>query len=447
MKGKIFFRADAGKDIGYGHFTRSLALADMLKDDFDCTFFTKNPSNYQLQEVSKVCKLSSNVDGFLEELKGDETVVLDNYFFTSEFQKQIKDKGCRLVCIDDMHDKHYYADIVINHGCNDETLFDVEDSTILCLGIKWALLRNSFFKFKKDAKVRGSWLISFGGSDPYNLSSKYIKILQDKGIKDIHLVIGDGYQYANEFGVKSYKNLSAEQMADLMSRCENAILPTSTVCLEALSQGCNVYAGYYVDNQIGMYNYLVSDNLIHSLGSLLENKDFIPQDSLSVQIGDTRLNYSLLFNPYSFIDYTALPLSAHREIWKIRNDFQIRQYMSSSEEISWESHCNFVKSLSDNKRYWAVYKDGVFLASVNITYISENVVERGIFINPSLFGKSIGTKVEDETIKILKKLRVVKILAKVLKTNTNSLYFHTKNHYSVVSEDDRYYFLERQVYE
>ena len=35
MNRKIYFRADAGVDIGYGHFTRTLALADMLKDDFE----------------------------------------------------------------------------------------------------------------------------------------------------------------------------------------------------------------------------------------------------------------------------------------------------------------------------------------------------------------------------------------------------------------------------
>ena len=44
---------------------------------------------------------------FLSHLQGDEIVVLDNYFFTTDYQRAIKQKGCRLVCIDDMHDKHY----------------------------------------------------------------------------------------------------------------------------------------------------------------------------------------------------------------------------------------------------------------------------------------------------------------------------------------------------
>ena len=56
MKRKIFFRADAGQEIGYGHFIRTLALADMLRDDFDCTFFTREPSEYQKKEMSEVCR-------------------------------------------------------------------------------------------------------------------------------------------------------------------------------------------------------------------------------------------------------------------------------------------------------------------------------------------------------------------------------------------------------
>lgn len=41
---KIYFRADASAQIGYGHFIRTLAIADMLKSEFDCTFFTVSPT-------------------------------------------------------------------------------------------------------------------------------------------------------------------------------------------------------------------------------------------------------------------------------------------------------------------------------------------------------------------------------------------------------------------
>ena len=133
-KQKIYFRADAGPEIGYGHYIRSLALADMLKQDFDCTMFTQAPTDYQLREIEHVCPIvalsdtDAKFDEFLDYLHGDEIVVLDNYFFATDYQRQIKAKGCQLVCIDDMHDKHYVANVVINHGCTDESLFDVEPS-------------------------------------------------------------------------------------------------------------------------------------------------------------------------------------------------------------------------------------------------------------------------------------------------------------------------------
>ena len=127
---KIYFRADASATIGYGHFIRTLALADMLKDDFDCTFFTCHPTSYQVSEMEKVCPFvtlqeEAHYDEFLSSLQGDEIVVLDNYFFTTDYQRAIKQKGCRLVCVDDMHDKHYVADVVINHGQTNPALFDV----------------------------------------------------------------------------------------------------------------------------------------------------------------------------------------------------------------------------------------------------------------------------------------------------------------------------------
>ena len=85
-KQKIFFRADADKQIGYGHFVRSLALADMIKEDFDCIFFTQSPTEYQKREIQKVCPLielpsnDTKLVVFLNFLQGDEIVFLDNYF-------------------------------------------------------------------------------------------------------------------------------------------------------------------------------------------------------------------------------------------------------------------------------------------------------------------------------------------------------------------------------
>lgn len=278
-KRKIYFRADAGAQIGYGHFIRTLALADMLKDDFDCTFFTQSPTEYQQREVEKVCPLialpsdESKFEKFLEYLSGDEIVVLDNYFFTSEYQKQIKDQGCKLVCIDDMHDKHYYADVVINHGLTDESLFDVEPYTKLCLGIEWMLLRKPFLysqrKPNSGGKPFSQVAVCFGGADPFNLTYCTInQLLKYKFISSIDVIGGDKSESIEDKRVHFYRGLGANAVRDIFEKCDVAIVSLSTVCLEALMCGAYVLAGWYVDNQKEGYQSLVSQGVIQGLGNI-----------------------------------------------------------------------------------------------------------------------------------------------------------------------------------
>lgn len=290
-KRKIYFRADAGAQIGYGHFIRTLALADMLKDDFDCTFFTQSPSEYQQREADKVCPLvtlpsdDSKFDKFLECLTGDEIVVLDNYFYIPEYQRQIKDKGCKLVCVDDMHDKHYYADVLINHGLTDSNLFDIEPYTRLCLGFDYALLRKPFLN--RNSKIKeGHWFISFGGTDYLNLTEKALKLIhEDKRVISISVVIGDAYMYKDNLGnypkAEIKKNLTAEQMSIEMQGAEYAILPSSSVCIEALACGCIVAAGYFVDNQIQYNNAWSDKGYILSLNNLVDVQDLSVVDLLT----------------------------------------------------------------------------------------------------------------------------------------------------------------------
>ncbi|WP_302608108.1 UDP-2,4-diacetamido-2,4,6-trideoxy-beta-L-altropyranose hydrolase, partial [uncultured Bacteroides sp.] len=256
---KIYFRADASATIGYGHFIRTLALADMLKDGFDCTFFTCHPTSYQVSEMEKVCPFiplqeETHSADFLSHLQGDEIVVLDNYFFTTDYQRAIKQKGCRLVCIDDMHDKHYVADVVINHGVTNEKLFSIEPYTQLCLGYDWALLRFPFLqppqRQQKDRKIEKA-VVCFGGSDKNNLTERFVSFLQkEPSVKQIVAIVGDKYQTDNvsqSYSKVQYRhNLSASEMSDIFSQSDVAFLSASTVCLEALSRQLPIVAGYYV---------------------------------------------------------------------------------------------------------------------------------------------------------------------------------------------------------
>lgn len=282
-KKKVFFRADASFEIGYGHFTRSLALADMLKENFDCVFFTCHPTTFQKQEMSKVCSFvaldeTTHYETFLSYLQGDETVVLDNYFFTTDYQRQIKAKGCRLVCIDDMHDKHYVADLVINHAPGIKNSdFSCEAYTRLCLGMDYLLLRRAFLETTTQSKTtRGnSIFICFGGSDEKNLTLNTCRLLRRLTSRSIIVVVGSGYQFMNELKLFSKDNhigihssIDAYKMVDLLYSATLAIVPASTTLLEACCTRIPIITGYDIDNQRFMAENCGELGIAYNCGNL-----------------------------------------------------------------------------------------------------------------------------------------------------------------------------------
>lgn len=380
MMQKIYFRADASVSIGYGHFIRTLALADMLKDNFECTFFTCHPTSYQMSEMEKVCPFvtlqeETHYDDFLSHLKGDEIVVLDNYFFTTIYQRAIKQKGCRLVCIDDMHDKHYVADVVINHGQTNPEIFDVEPYTKLCLGFDWALLRKPFLEAAKNKRNSSDRIekvaICFGGSDIHDITGYFVnQILQLTAVSSVTAVVGDAYtphSVCEEDSRLVYRSrLSAQEMSDLFCNSDLVICSASSVCIEALACGAKVVAGWYVDNQVDFYNFLISNNRIIGLGNVeqptvdLRNVNLLHQTNTHMD-GHIQERDVSLFQELELGYYLREARSADVDLlYHWVNDPMVRQNAFNTNQINYESHCNwFARCLhsEDVKIYILVKKE------------------------------------------------------------------------------------------
>ncbi|MFV0482778.1 MAG: UDP-2,4-diacetamido-2,4,6-trideoxy-beta-L-altropyranose hydrolase, partial [Bacteroidales bacterium] len=274
------FRADGSSSIGMGHFIRTLALAEMLKDDFHCIYATRQPTEYQIREIEKVCHERIDLPGddshfeyFLTLLGGDEIVVLDNYYFDTDYQRSIKSKGCKLVCIDDMHDKHYVADVLINHAEGIKpTEFSIEISTRLLLGYKYALVREVFLKVDVSKNKDYACLVMLGGADPLNITPNVVSILSEISFdKPIAVIAGAENKEHDKFHY--FANMSAPQVADIMQRSEFAILPASTVAIEACAVRLPFICGYFVDNQFGIYNGICNEDLALGIGDLSHLKE------------------------------------------------------------------------------------------------------------------------------------------------------------------------------
>ena len=462
-KRKIYFRADAGPEIGYGHYIRSLALADMLKQDFDCTMFTQMPTDYQLREVLSVCPIvplsdtDVKFDEFLDKLHGDEIVVMDNYFFTTDYQRAIKAKGCKLVCIDDMHDKHYVADVIINHGVDDALLFDVEPTTKLCLGYGYALLRKPFLETHNDIyRVKGIVVVCFGGSDPHNLTKRYVEhLIMSQGVSHIVAVVGDGYRFKDELSnlpnVEIRSCLSAEAMANLFCSAEAVVCSASTTAYEALACGVKVYAGWYVDNQKDFYQHLCASKAIVPLGNLLENKlSFDTQaDTALVNLKVSKYNLRKAFWQLSWreVNYTELTEEESMQVWQTRNLLEIRQWMFNPNPFTWEDHSRFVSSLTQrpDKLYMAFFDGEQLMASYDLIDIHDGKAECGLYLHPDYEGKGIASMVEERMEQIAKSKDIRVLTSQVLNTNAASLAFFIRNGFCVQAKDDNITLFVKQI--
>lgn len=280
---KVYIRADADSRTGLGHFVRCIALAEILKEEFDCVYYTQTPTVYQRQEVEKVCKLrelpsdDSKFSIFLDELKGEEIVVLDNYFFTSDYQRTIKEKGSKLVMFGS-NDRHYYADALINFTNLHRNSFSTEDYTRIYIGLQWTLLRSEFYKEYPATTSSKGIVICIGGTDQFCYTEKISKHIRSSHPEYLIKIISTdriGERRISEFknnGFELCLNLSAHQMAEAFRTNTIAILSASSVAVEALSQRCNVIAGYYIDNQINIYNTLVENNFIWPVGDFSDDE-------------------------------------------------------------------------------------------------------------------------------------------------------------------------------
>jgi UDP-2,4-diacetamido-2,4,6-trideoxy-beta-L-altropyranose hydrolase len=284
-KTTIYFRADANETIGLGHVIRSLALASYLKNEFECVFVIKKSSATIINTIkSSICNIVqiNNESDFLNIINNKDIVVLDGYDFNLSYQISIKKNCFKLVCIDDIANRKFYCDMIINHaeGIKEEN-YDCQPFTKIFLGFKYALLRKPFLLLKDNKNVTNeisSYFVCFGGSDSENFTKKTIEqLLNIDGIKKINIVIGGGYQYNEDLNilcksingcqVNLYKNVDAEEMVSIIQDSHLAIVPSSSTSYEALSVGIPIITGYTVDNQKKIYKSLVKQELVLGIGT------------------------------------------------------------------------------------------------------------------------------------------------------------------------------------
>lgn len=266
-------------------------MAGYLRHDFDCHIYSWNadgtPPSVWMESQARdngatLIPLSGKT---IDEANADFTArldattqrvvtILDNYYFDTDYQRSVRSRSRALICLDDVHDRHFAADYVISFCPLDREFFSLEPYTRLFTGFQWSFLREPFFaKLPPAGMPRESLVMAIGGADPEGLTEPILRAVRD-ALPDVPLevIAGETVRLSSEVDamprVIVHRRLDATQMVDVMDRAKMGLFPASTICMEAFSRKLPVAAGFFTGNQLDVYAAGVRRNLFIPLGDL-----------------------------------------------------------------------------------------------------------------------------------------------------------------------------------
>lgn len=404
----LLLRADASPQMGTGHVLRCLALAEpWLQAGSQVTLLAAElPEALEQRAVS----LGITVDrlnlaaGSPEDAQAILTavatgpagwVVLDGYRFGAGFQRTLKAAGLRVLAFDDYGQASYYfADFLLNQnlGASEELYPDREPHTRLLLGTRFVQLRSEFLKsisrrekalncpVSNEISLLTSSatrvLITLGGSDPDNVTSRVISALSGLAGVDVTVVVGSSNPHFEQLEREARKGncrlvRSASNMPELMSQADIAIAAGGTTAWELCYLGVPMIVLALADNQranveqlasagvavnLGWHADLTGEEFPNALIALIKNRETrqrMRQAALELVDGLGSLRVWFHLNADQLRLRPAGPEDCRR-VWEWANEPAVRAVSFSSDPILWEDHKKwFAQRLADpDCRFW-----------------------------------------------------------------------------------------------
>jgi len=460
-KTTIFFRTDGNQTIGFGHFFRSLALAEMLRANFKCIFLLQNTASVLIQELEKYAIPWQLIPAFEEVIEEavfvkkeyvltNSIIVLDGYQYHEKYQLHLKQKDNKLVYIADFKET-VHADVIINHAGNvkrsDYPTPNIQ--SIFCLGPKYALLRPVFLK-KAPAKIKAKQkriFVSMGGAATFQTTLNVLSTLISNNKKALIYVV---------FGTKDALNkslrtfitqapleiiplfsLTATEMANYMQECEEAICTPSTVAYEYLAiKGGTLYLNLMMDNQANIYNFLIKNNIAFSFNDYdkitAEEKTVALQNQLLYFDGQSGKRFVKIFQKLDYQLHCELRKTEASDFllyYRWINDLTTRQFSINKEKIPFESHDKWFTQKMEDKDCYMYVLNYKYLPVGQIRFdVNAGQARISYSLDKAFRGKGLGKYLLEKGIKRFQKEypHKITIIGQVFKQNRRSVYAFRK---------------------
>ena len=246
----ILVRLDGYPKIGLGHIYRGILLAHSLIEH-KIIFVISEKSKLGMEKLDsshykyRMIKSNDEVADIVREEKVD--IVINDILDTDEeYIKSLRETGVRVVNFEDRGPGSFLADATVN-ALYEKPYSDAYDRKNFYWGSKYYMVREEFLlnEPKEFSEKVNEVLVTFGGTDPANLTQKAVKALLQADEK-VHatIVLGLGYEKEDEIRKlisgreEDFEILrNVPSMSLIMNKADLAICSQGRTMLELATMG------------------------------------------------------------------------------------------------------------------------------------------------------------------------------------------------------------------
>jgi UDP-2,4-diacetamido-2,4,6-trideoxy-beta-L-altropyranose hydrolase len=320
---KIAIVTEGGSQIGFGHISRSVILAEQLRSDAILLFLTKSEESVAARIrrcgfSTTRCKTNEEIFDALSEIK-PTVAVFDAPHLSATLIESIRATlvETRIIVFDNFFAPavNRCVDLIVNaltaSDFKNEVIYDEDSNTRYYLGPRYLVLKEDFFLDSFEQKTQAGHshkktvLLTFGGGDYADLTTLALNhILRLDEEMQIHILIGPGYTHLKKLNAAIQANQDYEgqievdkdvdNVAERMRKADVVITAPGLSMFEALRLRKPVIAVYQNELQRAVYkNFplkcIIEPSDMSRLDALLEDAEHFDQDSVDkLQIGEGR---------------------------------------------------------------------------------------------------------------------------------------------------------------
>jgi spore coat polysaccharide biosynthesis predicted glycosyltransferase SpsG len=310
---------EAGKNIGFGHYTRCSSIYQVLKKQQVDVRFIVFENEYLLGDTSIESQNWLAAINDIQARSENEIVLVDSYLADAHAYEVLKKSFRKVIAIDDYNRISYPVDTVINPNVFFDDI-DYSNQQAYCVGGKdYVILRPEFIaantKENSTNEIK-KILITIGGSDFRNILNSMITVCSNWANVQL-TVIDPEHKIASNNRVRVLQAQTAEQMVNEMQQADVVIAacgqtlhelvalqkPTIGICLD-IDQVPNQQ--FYIQNHFLQANIKWNDedleqkiaeqltyfNTIHNRNKIIEmSRSLINKEGVFQLVNDIKTLY------------------------------------------------------------------------------------------------------------------------------------------------------------